>query len=81
MEQIGVPFHDQVCYRLLMHLCGAYGRPEMAIIVLKRMLNMGIIPNAITYKVYHKALIQVGVLFCACSVPLVRVRKKIQKNL
>ncbi|KAL3084594.1 hypothetical protein niasHS_009147 [Heterodera schachtii] len=58
MEQIGVPFHDQVCYRLLMHLCGAYGRPEMAIIVLKRMLNMGIIPNAMTYKVYHKALIQ-----------------------
>uniref|UniRef100_A0A914I9T6 C-myc promoter-binding protein n=1 Tax=Globodera rostochiensis TaxID=31243 RepID=A0A914I9T6_GLORO len=58
MEQIGVPFHDQVCYRLLMHLCGAYGRPEMAIIILRKMLNIGIIPNAITYKVYHKALIQ-----------------------
>ncbi|KAI3421289.1 hypothetical protein GPALN_014910 [Globodera pallida] len=58
MEQIGVPFHDQVCYRLLMHLCGAYGRPEMATIILRKMLNIGIIPNAITYKVYHKALIQ-----------------------
>ena len=63
MEQSGLPFHDQICYRLLMQLCGEYNHPEMAIIILRKMLRLGIVPNAITYKVYHQALIRVCIKF------------------
>jgi pentatricopeptide repeat protein len=61
MEQLGLPFHDQICFRLLIQLCGEYNRPEMAINILRKMLQLGIVPNAITYKIYHQALLQVNI--------------------
>jgi len=54
-----LPIHDQICYRVLMQLCGDYDHPELAVYILRKMLRIGIVPNAVTYKVYHQALIKV----------------------
>lgn len=59
MEDSNIPFHDQVPYRILMQLCGQYGKPEMAIQVLRRMRRVGLELNAVTYGIYHKAVMQV----------------------
>ncbi|CAK5074865.1 unnamed protein product [Meloidogyne enterolobii] len=58
MEQLMLPIHDQICYRVLMQLCGDYDHPELAVYILRKMLRIGIVPNAVTYKVYHQALIK-----------------------
>ena len=60
MERSNLLFSDQVCYRTVMHLCGQYGKPELAIRVLKKMLCAKIRPNAVTYGIYHHALVQDG---------------------
>ncbi|RMB94237.1 hypothetical protein DUI87_29043 [Hirundo rustica rustica] len=44
----------QVCYRVLMQLCGQYGQPVLAVRVLFEMQKAGIDPNAITYGYYNK---------------------------
>ncbi|NWU49984.1 MYCPP protein, partial [Dromas ardeola] len=48
---------DEVCYRVLMQLCGQYGQPVLAVRVLFEMQKAGIDPNAITYGYYNKVSI------------------------
>lgn len=45
---------SQVCYRVLMQLCGQYGEPVLAVRVMLGMRKAGVIPNAITYGYYNK---------------------------
>lgn len=63
MEESNIPFHDQIPYRVVMQLCGQYGKPEMAIQVLRKMRRIGLELNAVTYGIYHKAVMQVCRLF------------------
>ncbi|PKU31616.1 c-myc promoter-binding protein [Limosa lapponica baueri] len=48
----------QVCYRVLMQLCGQYGQPVLAVRVLFEMQKAGVDPNAITYGYYNKAVLE-----------------------
>lgn len=68
----------QVCYRVLMQLCGQYGQPVLAVRVLFEMKKAGIHPNAITYGYYNKVnasfhymcficVSQSGALFYLCA--------------
>ncbi|XP_073715692.1 C-myc promoter-binding protein-like isoform X2 [Misgurnus anguillicaudatus] len=49
---------DEVCYRILMKLCGEYGQPVLAVRVLSQMRKAGLHPNAITYGYYNKAVLE-----------------------
>ncbi|XP_055076963.1 C-myc promoter-binding protein-like isoform X2 [Periophthalmus magnuspinnatus] len=49
---------DEVCYRVLMQLCGQYGQPVLAVRVLFEMKKAGVLPNAITYGYYNKAVLE-----------------------
>ena len=48
------PHSLQVCYRILMQLCGQYGEPVLSVRVLLEMKRAGIVPNTITYGYYNK---------------------------
>lgn len=48
----------QVCYRVVMQLCGLWGLPVMAVRVLVEMKKAGVHPNAITYGYYNKVTCQ-----------------------
>ncbi|XP_013769054.1 DENN domain-containing protein 4B [Pundamilia nyererei] len=48
----------QVCYRILMQLCGQFGQPVLAVRVLLEMKKAGITPNTITYGYYNKAVLE-----------------------
>lgn len=52
----------QVCYRILMQLCGQYDQPVLAVRVLFEMQKAGIDPNAITYGYYNKVGFNEGYL-------------------
>ncbi|KAL0171069.1 hypothetical protein M9458_031380, partial [Cirrhinus mrigala] len=54
METRKVVLPDEVCYRILMQLCGQYGQPVLAVRVLLEMKRAGITPNTITYGYYNK---------------------------
>ncbi|KAE8618462.1 hypothetical protein XENTR_v10009389 [Xenopus tropicalis] len=56
MKKIDSP--DEVCYRVLMQLCGQYGQPVLAVKVLFEMRKVGVQPNAITYGYYNKAVLE-----------------------
>lgn len=45
---------SQVCYRVLLQLCGQYSQPVLAVRVLFEMKKAGVQPNAITYGYYNK---------------------------
>ncbi|KAK2848067.1 hypothetical protein Q7C36_009749 [Tachysurus vachellii] len=49
---------DEVCYRILMQLCGQYGQPVLAVRVLFEMKKAGVQPNAITYGYYNRAVLE-----------------------
>ncbi|XP_042309332.1 DENN domain-containing protein 4C isoform X2 [Sceloporus undulatus] len=49
---------DEVCYRVVMLLCGLWGHPVLAVRVLFEMKSAGIQPNAITYGYYNKAVLE-----------------------
>ncbi|KAL8197432.1 UNVERIFIED_CONTAM: C-myc promoter-binding protein [Gekko kuhli] len=49
---------DEVCYRVLMQLCGQYSQPVLAVRVLFEMKKAGVDPNAITYGYYNKAVLE-----------------------
>ncbi|XP_052008438.1 C-myc promoter-binding protein-like isoform X2 [Xyrauchen texanus] len=49
---------DEVCYRVLMQLCGQYGQPVLAVRVLFEMKKAGVHPNAITYGYYNRAVLE-----------------------
>ncbi|KAG7473361.1 hypothetical protein MATL_G00095030 [Megalops atlanticus] len=54
LRKMQVKNPDEVCYRVLMQLCGQYGQPVLAVRVLFEMKKAGIHPNAITYGYYNK---------------------------
>uniref|UniRef100_A0A8C3A879 DENN domain containing 4B n=1 Tax=Cyclopterus lumpus TaxID=8103 RepID=A0A8C3A879_CYCLU len=58
MENRKVVLPDEVCYRILMQLCGQYGQPVLAVRVLLEMKKAGITPNTITYGYYNKAVLE-----------------------
>uniref|UniRef100_H3CIK0 DENN domain containing 4B n=1 Tax=Tetraodon nigroviridis TaxID=99883 RepID=H3CIK0_TETNG len=58
MEARRVVLPDEVCYRILMQLCGQFGQPVLAVRVLLEMKKAGITPNAITYGYYNKAVLE-----------------------
>uniref|UniRef100_A0A1A7WWE3 DENN/MADD domain containing 4A n=1 Tax=Iconisemion striatum TaxID=60296 RepID=A0A1A7WWE3_9TELE len=49
---------DEVCYRVLLQLCGQFSQPVLAVRVLFEMKKAGIQPNAITYGYYNKAVLE-----------------------
>ena len=48
---------DEICYRVLMQLCGAHSQPVLAVKVLFEMRSAGAHPNAVTYGHYNKAVL------------------------
>ncbi|XP_038660525.1 DENN domain-containing protein 4C isoform X1 [Scyliorhinus canicula] len=58
MRNMKVDPLDEVCYRVLMQLCGLLGHPVLAVRVLFEMKNAGVQPNAITYGYYNKAVFE-----------------------
>ncbi|XP_029643627.1 C-myc promoter-binding protein isoform X2 [Octopus sinensis] len=49
---------DEVCYRVVLQLCGQYNEPTLAVMVLCEMKRVGVQPNAITYGYYNKAVLE-----------------------
>lgn len=58
MRSTEVEVLDEVCYRVVMQLCGLWGMPVMAVRVLMEMKKAGVQPNAITYGYYNKAVLE-----------------------
>ncbi|XP_061768525.1 DENN domain-containing protein 4C isoform X1 [Nerophis ophidion] len=58
MRTTEVEVLDEVCYRVVMQLCGIWGLPVMAVRVLVEMKKAGVHPNAITYGYYNKAALE-----------------------
>ncbi|XP_071480553.1 C-myc promoter-binding protein-like [Diadema antillarum] len=58
MQEKNIPLFDEVCYRVLMQLCGQYRQPVLAVQVFMEMRRRGIKPNAITYGHYNKAVLE-----------------------
>ncbi|KAM4663320.1 DENN domain-containing protein 4B isoform 2-T3 [Discoglossus pictus] len=58
METKKLVLPDEVCYRILMQLCGQYGEPVLAVRVMLEMRKAGIVPNTITYGYYNKAVLE-----------------------
>ncbi|XP_061573775.1 DENN domain-containing protein 4B-like [Cololabis saira] len=58
METRKVVLPDEVCYRILMQLCGQYGQPVLAVRVMLEMKKAGVTPNTITYGYYNKAVLE-----------------------
>ncbi|XP_061566557.1 DENN domain-containing protein 4C isoform X1 [Cololabis saira] len=58
MRATEVEMLDEVCYRVVMQLCGVWGLPVMAVRVLVEMKKAGVHPNAITYGYYNKAVLE-----------------------
>ncbi|CAI5448015.1 unnamed protein product [Caenorhabditis angaria] len=56
MERTEIFPLDQVCYRILIELCGKYDQPAMAVKVLQAMQRAGLEQNAVTYGIYHRAV-------------------------
>uniref|UniRef100_A0A8C4Z3P9 DENN domain-containing protein 4C n=1 Tax=Gadus morhua TaxID=8049 RepID=A0A8C4Z3P9_GADMO len=58
MRMAEVEMLDEVCYRVVMQLCGLWEQPVMAVRVLVEMKKAGVHPNAITYGYYNKAVLE-----------------------
>ncbi|XP_067395392.1 DENN domain-containing protein 4B [Emydura macquarii macquarii] len=58
MESRKVVLPDEVCYRSLLQLCGQYGEPVLSVRVMLGMKRAGIVPNALTYAYYNKAVLE-----------------------
>nr|XP_054756664.1 C-myc promoter-binding protein-like isoform X1 [Lytechinus pictus] len=58
MQDKNIQLFDEVCYRVLMQLCGQYRQPVLAVQVFMEMRKRGIKPNAITYGHYNKAVLE-----------------------
>ncbi|XP_072232803.1 DENN domain-containing protein 4C isoform X1 [Leuresthes tenuis] len=58
MRATEVEVLDEVCYRVVMQLCGVWALPVMAVRVLVEMKKAGVHPNAITYGYYNKAVLE-----------------------
>uniref|UniRef100_A0A1I8EJ60 UDENN domain-containing protein n=2 Tax=Wuchereria bancrofti TaxID=6293 RepID=A0A1I8EJ60_WUCBA len=60
MEYSGILPLDQVCYRIVIQLCGDFGHPILAVKVLQAMQRSGMEQNAVTYGIYHQAVLKGG---------------------
>uniref|UniRef100_A0A0K2U5Z1 Uncharacterized protein n=1 Tax=Lepeophtheirus salmonis TaxID=72036 RepID=A0A0K2U5Z1_LEPSM len=49
---------DEICYRVMMQLCGAYQNPSLAVSILMEMKDCSHHPNAVTYGYYNKAVLE-----------------------
>ncbi|XP_036290034.2 DENN domain-containing protein 4C isoform X3 [Pipistrellus kuhlii] len=58
MRKTDVDPLDEVCYRVVMQLCGLWGHPVLAVRVLFEMKTANIKPNAITYGYYNKVVLE-----------------------
>ncbi|XP_062850199.1 DENN domain-containing protein 4C [Trichomycterus rosablanca] len=58
MRSSKIELLDEVCYRVVMQLCGLWGMPVMAVLVLMEMKQAGVEANAITYGYYNKAVLE-----------------------
>jgi len=58
MKRLRLHPADEICYRVMMQLCGAYHQPTLAVKVLFEMRNIGLDPNAVTYGYYNKAVLE-----------------------
>ncbi|XP_055078371.1 C-myc promoter-binding protein [Periophthalmus magnuspinnatus] len=58
MQDRNLQAPDEVCYRVLLQLCGQYSQPVLAVRVLFDMKKAGLQPNAITYGYYNKAVLE-----------------------
>uniref|UniRef100_A0A2K6A962 DENN domain containing 4C n=1 Tax=Mandrillus leucophaeus TaxID=9568 RepID=A0A2K6A962_MANLE len=58
MRKTDVDPLDEVCYRVVMQLCGLWGHPILAVRVLFEMKTARIKPNAITYGYYNKVVLE-----------------------
>ncbi|XP_026683814.1 DENN domain-containing protein Crag-like [Diaphorina citri] len=57
-QKYGIHPSDEVCYRVMMQLCGLYSQPVLAVKLLFLMRRCGIQPNAITYGFYNRAVLE-----------------------
>uniref|UniRef100_A0A915JL67 Uncharacterized protein n=1 Tax=Romanomermis culicivorax TaxID=13658 RepID=A0A915JL67_ROMCU len=53
-----LPVVDEVCFRILIQVCGRYGNPLLAVKAFLDMKRLGIQPNAITYGFYNRAVLE-----------------------
>ncbi|RWS17201.1 DENN domain-containing protein 4C-like protein, partial [Dinothrombium tinctorium] len=58
MHELNLHPPDELCYRMLMLLCGVYSQPTLAVKILFEMKRNGVTPNAITYGYYNKAVLE-----------------------
>ena len=58
MQRLRLHPVDEICYRVLMQLCGLYTQPVLAVKVLFEMKRHGVHPNAVTYGYYNKAVLE-----------------------
>ncbi|KAM5298832.1 DENN domain-containing protein 4C isoform 2-T2 [Ctenodactylus gundi] len=58
MRKTDVDPLDEVCYRVVMQLCGLWGHPVLAVRLLFEMKTARIQPNAITYGYYNKVVLE-----------------------
>ncbi|XP_055973073.1 DENN domain-containing protein 4C [Sorex fumeus] len=58
MRKTDVDPLDEVCYRVVMQLCGLWSHPVLAVRVLFEMKTAKIKPNAITYGYYNKVVLE-----------------------
>ena len=58
MQRLRLHPVDEICYRVMMQLCGLYSQPVLAVKVLFEMRRHGVHPNAVTYGHYNKAVLE-----------------------
>ncbi|XP_059479083.1 C-myc promoter-binding protein isoform X2 [Neocloeon triangulifer] len=58
LHKLKVQPSDEVCYRVVMQLCGLYNMPVLAVKLLFLMKRSGMQPNAITYGFYNRAVLE-----------------------
>ncbi|XP_045468065.1 DENN domain-containing protein Crag [Harmonia axyridis] len=49
---------DEICYRLMIQLCGEHSRPLLAVKLLVLMKKFGLQPNALTYGLYNRCVLE-----------------------
>ena len=58
MQRLRLHPVDEICYRVMMQLCGVYRRPVLAVKLLFEMRRHAVHPNAVTYGYYNKAVLE-----------------------
>ncbi len=58
MKKLRLSPVDEICFRVMMQLCGVHNQPNLAMEVMAHMNTMGMVPNAVTYGHYNKAVLE-----------------------